>query len=171
MDTAIPLTSVAIILGAPYAAQKGLVSFAPLESLVLRGLLVLAVLGALQTGALNACLVFLAVATLLIERNHEVLTQLPNQMPHWPDNRQGVPVKAAPRTATEESMPYEAQEEAGLAVVESHGETTAVREYEEAKDLEDSIPRLQEAPDVDAAPSFYGTRQLSFQPNQTNRAP
>ncbi len=171
MDTAIPLTSVAIILGAPYVAQKGLVSFAPLESIVLRGLLIAAVLGALQTGALNACLAFLAVATLLIERNHEILTKMPNQMPHWPDNRQGVPVKAAPLRATEESMPYEPQDDSGLAVVESHGETVTAHEFEETKDLGDSIPRLQEAPDVDAAPSFYGARQLLVKPDQTNRAP
>ncbi len=171
MEQAIPLVSIGTILGAPFLAQKGWVTFAPLESVFLRALLVLAVLGSLQTGPLNACLAFLAVATLLTERNHEILTQMPNQMPHWPNNSQGVPVKAAPRSSVTEEMPYEATEEGGLAVVESHGETTATHEYEETKDLQDNIPRLDQAPEADGAPSFYANRSLSFQPNQTNKAP
>lgn len=163
METAFQLGSIGIILGAPLANSSGLIQFAPLENLVIRLALVLLVLASTRLSPLTTLLTMLAVFSLFMERNFTVLASLPNQQPHFPDSRQGVPVKANPLPAIKETVTYADHDSDGLAIAESHGSEGGLQEkyFEEATDLQDSNPRLPEGPVNREAPSFFQTKQLA----------
>jgi hypothetical protein len=130
--------SVAIILGTPWLSHSG-VSLAIVDNLLVRLLLVAFVLYAIRCSPLCGVLALLAVVTLVLERNAQLITLLPGQTPVWPKTNQGYPLKAAPLTPEVEAVHYDFhQEEQGVAVGEHM--------FESAKDIEDSNPRLQEGP-------------------------
>jgi hypothetical protein len=160
MDTAIQLGSIGIILGAPIANSSGLLNFSPLDNLGLRLALILLVLGATKLSPLTAILTMLAVFSLFMERNFTVLAKLPNQQPHFPDSRQGIPSKAESLPAIQMSPSTITDEQDGLAIADTHDSSTTEKYFEEASDLQDSNPRLPEGPSNDKAVSFYESKQL-----------
>ncbi len=161
MEPALQLGSVAVILGAPLANSGGLIQFAALENLGIRLALVLLVLASTRFSPLTSVLVFLGVFSLFMERNFTVLASLPNQQPHFPDSRQGIPVKAPPRTPVQNTVPYSDTENDGLAVADAHPEgQISERYFEEASDIQDSNPRLPEGPTNDKAVGFFESKNL-----------
>ena len=162
METAFQVGSIAIVLGAPLANSNGVLDFAPLDNLVIRLALILLVLASTKLSPLTALLTMLAVFTLFMERNFRILSSLPNQQPHFPDSRQGVPVKANPLPAIKETISYSDHESDGLAIPETHGSEAGITEkyFEEASDLQDSNPRLPEGPLNRGAIPFYKSNDL-----------
>jgi hypothetical protein len=162
METAFQLGSVGIILGAPLANSSGLIQFAPLENIGIRLALILLVVASTRLSPLTTCLTSLAVFSLFMERNFTVLASLPNQQPHFPDSRQGIPVKANPLPAIKETLTYMDHDSDGLAVAETHGSEGGTTEklFEETSDLQDSNPRLPEGPTSDQAPSFFTSHRI-----------
>lgn len=152
---AIPIVSGTIILGAPLLSNAGLVNFAVVENPWVRLIIVVIVLAAVRTNALNACLAILAAVTLFSERNHEILTGLSSLAGSIgaPASAGGVPVKALPLTPEHETHAYEP------AQAEHPSEKDEL--YEDSTDLGDSNPRLKEAPDSENAPGFFEQRGLA----------
>jgi len=156
MEAVVPAVAVSIIIGAPLL--HGFASFYFVENILVRLLLVLAVALAVRQGPMEGLLVFLAVMTLITERNHEVLTILPAQGPHFPSNNQGVPMQAPPLVGVPTTVHY--------VPAASHQQpqpkegSTMDDKFEGAADIKDSNPRLSAAPDMRAAPAFYKEKGL-----------
>jgi len=131
-------------------------SFKFVENGIVRLLLVLYITLSANVGYMSGLLSFLAVYTILIERNHEVLltykvikdkdyeiirekhcksVSIMNKLPQFDR------VILDPRT-TQQQM------------------NAASSNYDTAQDLKDNIPRLETAPLTDAAPSFYKEKNL-----------
>ena len=165
MEAIVSSISVGTILGAPLLHQWGS-SFGFVENGLVRLLIIVFVAYATRQGAMPGLLAFLAAFTLLIERNHEVLTSFPNQRPRWPKNSFGRPVQAAPLVGEEEIAHYEPphyeheNEAASKEIVELRGDTTITRAVESADDLKDNNPRLEGPPPNDAAPGFFTQKNL-----------
>lgn len=144
--------STAVILAAPWLPTLGLnLNFVdhPFTRLVLLIVLVYAI----RQGSFTGLLALLAVFSLLIERNHQLLTLLPDQKVVMPTKSFGLPL-AAPRILPDhETHFYEAHDEKGL-------DTQDGDIYESAQDLTDNNPKLQEVPQGEAAGSFYESRGL-----------
>jgi len=70
------ILAIGIILSAPWLP----LSYSFVEHPIVRLLLVLSLLGAIRLGPLPGLLMLLAVVTLLVERNHYVLTHLTQQI-------------------------------------------------------------------------------------------
>jgi len=163
METVVSAASVLIILGAPFGTTYGFI-----ENTFVRLLLVLFVAYSIRLGNMPGLLALLAAFSLLIERNHELLTGFPNQKPHGPLSQgssahyDGYPREAAPLEGEEERIPFDTPHvpASGRTVVETHGETTAVKEYEKTNDLKDSIPRIPVGPLMASAPAFYKSKNL-----------
>jgi hypothetical protein len=102
------LLSIGIILGAPLLAQYKF-PFTIFDNIFLRLLLVGYVFYGIRQGPLEGLFAFLAVFTILIERNHQTLIFLPGQTPIWPTRSQmlSTPSQAIPITPTLESHFYE----------------------------------------------------------------
>jgi hypothetical protein len=120
--------SIATILGAPILSNYG-VRFGFVENILVRLLLVGAIIYVVQQDVFLGLIAFLAVFTLLLERNHALALDLPNQ-------RNNV-VNVSPA-----STPSKAE-----AVVE-----TKVNFQE---DIADNIPRLEPAPNSAGAAAFF----------------
>jgi hypothetical protein len=106
METTVSAVSLAIILGAPLAQNIG-VSFRLIDNALSRLLLILWAGYAIRLSAFTGILAFLAVMTLITERNHEVLTTFPNQKPRWPSNSFGMPIAPPPLLGVKEEHAYE----------------------------------------------------------------
>jgi hypothetical protein len=144
--------STALILAAPWLPTVGLnLSFIdhPLTRLVL----LVALVYAIRQGPVTGLLALLAVFSLLIERNHQVLTLLPDQKVVMPKKSFGLPVAAPRILADHESHYYEAHDDKGM-------DTEDGQMYESAQDLIDSNPKLQEVPQGEAAGPFYESKGL-----------
>lgn len=152
--------AVATILLIPFLSARG-VSFQIMENMLSRLVAVGAVLYAIRLGPMAGILTMLAVVSLFIERNHQLLTTLPNQKPMWPSNRNMSLTTVPPMLPTPETHAYEPTHEQSETVEERHGESVKVDEYESAKDIEDSNPRLSEVPQGESAGSFYTQRGLT----------
>jgi hypothetical protein len=163
MEATVSATSVGIILIAPLFESLG-ISSGFVENVLVRLLLVGFLVYAVSLGHMPGLLGFLAVFSLLIERNHMVLTQFPNQKPRWPTANYGFPIQAAPLIGEREVIPFDTphtgESESSGSVVENHGESSSNTEYENASDLRDSIPKIVEGPNSDAAPEFYKSKGL-----------
>ena len=164
--------AVLVILGTPVAGSHG-ISFQLVDNILIRLLLLVTVVFSIRQGAMPGLLTFLAVYTLLLERNHQLLTLLPNQAPQWPSNNYEMPIQAAvPPGVLKDSIAYEPHDSQDTHSMTAHpieeyndknspvGESPDIKVLEAAEDLQDNIPRLQEAPDTNAAPSFYNSRGL-----------
>jgi hypothetical protein len=154
--------AVAVILAIPFLGARGM-SFNFMENILIRLLAIGAVLYAIRLGPMAGILTMLAVVSLFIERNHQLLTTLPNQKPMWPSNRNINLAPIPPMLPVEETHSYHPVEEHSEAVEVKHGESVKVDEFESANDLEDSNPRLGEVPAGEAAGSFYSQRGLANQ--------
>jgi hypothetical protein len=178
MENAISVTSIIVIVAAPILRSLGL-SFAFVENIVVRFLLIAALVFAIRTSkdALPGLLAFLAVFTLLLERNHEFLskkTALPtfntemtlrNQKPVWPVIEYADPIQPPPLTPTDEVLQFEApsksnDDEITDPDLEFKGESTSVREFEKTDELVDNIPKLEQGPVSKNAMQFYASKNL-----------
>jgi hypothetical protein len=113
---------------------------------------------------MEGLLVFLAVMTLIIERNHEVLAILPAQKPNWPSNNQGVPMQAPPLVGVPTTVHYvpAAVATPAVAVPQPLKEGSMMDDkFEGAADVQDSNPRLPAAPGMKGAPAFYKEKGLA----------
>ena len=135
--------SVLVILGAPIVSSFG-TSFGFVENILVRILLVLAIIVSLRQshGVIPGLLAFLAVITLLVERNHEVLTSFPNQAVKIPFD-----VPMAPSASVAPSAPA-----VSFATVEPDDDDSA--------GIRDSNPRLKEGPHNADAPGFFKGKGL-----------
>ena len=162
MENTVIGASVVVILAAPWFAQRISMNF--IENIVVRFLLLAFVFYGIRQGPMAGLLAFLAAFSLLIERNHQVLTKFPHQIPQFPSaertGKQGPPSYAPPLTPVTESHSYEAPHggEPSESVVERHGESTTEHVYESASDIKDSNPRLEE---VAHAGSFFEQKGLA----------
>ena len=146
----VSVLSILIVLGAPLLQQAG-VSFQFVESLLTRLLLIVFVVYGVRQSAMDGLLAFLAAFTILLERNHEVLTKLPNQQPRALGQSFGLPIQAPPLVGVEESVAYAPKDSA---------ETKISPESENAVGLTDNIPRIPPAPLASTAPAFYTNKGL-----------
>jgi hypothetical protein len=155
METTVSAVSVALILGAPLAQNAGM-SFSFIGNPLTRLLLIAYAVYAVRLGAFPGLLGFLAVMTLLTERNHEVLTEFPNQKPRWPSNNFGMPIAPAPLMGVKEEHSYEPPHYEAEEVTGRHEETEHTADkYDEASDLGDGradLPVPQQG--THAAPFF-----------------
>jgi hypothetical protein len=155
METTVSAVSVAIILGAPLAQNAG-VSFSFVDNALSRLLLIVFAGYAVRVGAFPGLLAFLAVMTVLTERNHEVLTRFPNQKPRWPNNNFGMPISPPPLLGVKEEHGYEPPHYEAEEVTGRHEETDHVADkYDEVSDLGDGrtdLPVPQQG--THAAPFF-----------------
>jgi hypothetical protein len=120
--------SIATILGAPILSNYGF-RFGFVENILVRLLLVGAIIYVVQKDVFLGLIAFLAVFTLLLERNHALALDLP----------QRVTMNVSPPLAVSKAAP----------VVE-----TKVN-FEEEQDIQDNIPRLEPAPK--SAEAFFKT--------------
>ena len=146
MEAATAITSTAIILGAPILPSFGFV-----ENTLVRFLLIAGIVFASRQGAMPGILAFLAAISLLIERNHEVLTKFPEQKPRFPTANFGFPIQATPLTPVIENVPYAPPTSPVIGKEE---------DMDSAKGLGDNIPRLPPAPPAAGAMSFYKSKGL-----------
>ncbi len=163
MENTVIGASVAIILASPILGRRINMNF--VQNIFVRFALLAFVIYGIRQGAMAGLLSFLAVFSLLIERNHQTLTRFPNQMPEFPTGEkagvQGPPSYASPLTPVKESHAFEAPHaEPSESVVERHGESTTEHSYESAGDIEDSNPRLGEVAQGEAAATFYEQKGL-----------
>ena len=137
------MTSTAIILGAPMLPSFGFV-----ENTLVRLLLIAGIVFASRQGPMPGILAFLAAFTLLIERNHEVLTKFPEQKPRFPTANFGFPIQAAPLTPVVETVPY------------APPSPPPEKDQNSADGMRDNIPRLPPAPPQAGAMGFYKSKGL-----------
>jgi hypothetical protein len=155
--------SIFIILVAPLLAQYG-ISFNWLENILARLLLIIWVIWSIRQGPLEGVLGLLATFTLLIERNHQLLTKFPGQKPIWPSTGNGgMPTVLGPLPAVVSEHQYEPShpELKEHSIEERHGEKESVEMYESAEDVRDSNPRLPEVAQGEAAGEFFERRGLA----------
>jgi hypothetical protein len=125
--------AVAVIIGAPILSTW--YNFAIVENLLVRLLLVAVIIYAISLRPIAGLLTFLAVLTLLLERNHALILSLPNQKPVLHDTN--MKSLKAPAVAP---------------VVQSQN---ASKGLANDVDLEDNIPDLEQAPSSHDAPNFF----------------
>jgi hypothetical protein len=148
------VASLAIILGTPILSKMN-ISFDFVGNILVRFLLLAFLIYQIRQGPLPGLFALLAVATLILERHHQILTSFRNQLPIIPKSQNGHPIQATPLTPTSESVHYETPH------MESEGEKIEDnREYEKATDLEDNNPRLEGPPSNSEAASFFKVRPL-----------
>ena len=127
---------VLIILGAPILSANG-VSFSFVENIFIRIGMVLTLIYAVNQDILFGILTLLAIVTLLIERNQQLVKTIPKNIMISP-RRDLYPMKA----------PY---------MLETQMQTQQPLEISEnsATNLGDNIPDLKEGPNRHDAPSFF----------------
>lgn len=162
METTVSAVSVAVILGAPLAQNAG-VSFGFIDNALSRLLLILWAGYAVRVGAFPGLLAFLAVMTLLTERNHEVLTRFPNQKPRWPSNSFGMPIAPPPLLGVKEEHGYEPPHADHQEEVHGRHEETehTADKYDEASDLHDNRADLPVPEQGAHAGSFFEQKGLA----------
>ena len=149
--TAIPIL---VILIAPLLS----IPFSFIQNILVRLLLIIAIILATRRGPLIALFTMLAVFTLIVERNHFILTHLPGiPSVHVPSNGPGKPSKAIPHSPdTLYEPPHPSDEDSYSVNIEKKDSL-----FESADDLYDNNPKLDEAPSSSDAPSFFESRGLA----------
>lgn len=149
-------------MGAPLAQNAG-VSFGFIDNALSRLLLILFAGFAIRVGAFPGLLAFLAVMTVLTERNHEVLTRFPNQKPRWPSNSFGMPIAPPPLLGTKEEHAYEPPNVEPTEDIQGrHEETDHVADkYDAASDLHDNREDLPVPEQGTHASSFFESKGLA----------
>lgn len=142
---AVPIT---IIMGAPILSSMGF-NFQFVENILVRilmlGILVYSIRFAnADSGPLFSLLVFLAIVTLLIERNQYVVASLPNQ--------NSASVIVGPTNL----YPMKATEMQHVTVSEDYD----MPQLEESQEFTDNIPDLKEGPSNHDSPDYYKSMGL-----------
>ena len=145
-------TSVIIIVGAPILSSTG-VSFLFVGHMFTRLLLLAYLLYAVSKGAMSGLLAFLAVFTLLLERNQEIITKLPYQAP---GSEPLLPLGTGTAAAAVGPRVPPLQPTNAVKVYDS----PTNKEKADATDLHDSNPRLAEGPKAKDAVSFYTNKGI-----------
>jgi len=127
---------VLIILGAPILSANG-VSFSFVENIFIRIGMVLLLISAVNQDIFLGILTLLAIVTLLVERNQQIVKTIPKNIMISP-RRDLYPMKAPYmlETQTQTQQPVEITENS-------------------ATNMEDNIPDLKEGPNRHDAPSFF----------------
>jgi len=134
------ILAVGIILSVPWLP----LSYSFVENPIIRLILVLAVLAAIRIGPLPGLLMLLAVVTLLVERNHYVLTHLTRQL-----DTSNIPAAGTDRIIT--------------PVIDlPEGETVSYAPVkEEDSQFVDGNPRFPEVPNNHDAVGFFKGKGLA----------
>lgn len=147
------LAAIATIVIAPILSNQN-VSFSFVQNILVRLLLIIAILIAIRKGPLTGLLTMLAVFTIITERNHQILMNLPGlPSSRVPSEGPGVPIKARPLTPRKQN-PH--TESIGISVSENNDEIF----YESAEDIHDNNPELEKGPSNDEAVDFYESKGL-----------
>lgn len=133
------IAAVAVILGAPILSSYG-VTFRFVENILVRIVLIAVIVVAVRKDHLLGLLTFLAVFSLFLERNHNLVLGLPDQRPSLH------PQKEAPSPFLETPP---ATTVAPLAT------TVAPADVEQHDVLHDNIPNLAPSPKSRDAPDFF----------------
>ena len=139
MEHGVAIASLAVIIGAPILSNYG-VRYGFVENIVVRIFLVGMIIYAIKTDVFLGLLTFLAVFTLLLERNHALAVDLPRQRNNILPNVNSVPMKAP---SVENRQVY----------FEQVGGTRTFGEQE--RDIYDNNPRLEAAPGSAGAADFF----------------
>lgn len=131
MEHGVAGLSIATILGAPILSNYGF-RFGFVENILVRLFLVAAIIYVVQQDVFLGLIAFLAVFTLLLERNHALALDLPNQRNNVVNVSPGIVSKAAPVVETKVN-------------------------FEEEVEIQDNIPRLDPAPKSAGAAAFFKT--------------
>jgi len=173
MENVVSAVSIAVIIGAPIMKSLGM-SFSFVGNIVVRFLLIAALVFAIRSGPLPGLLAFLAIFSILLERNHEFLSKagsgisdqfqstLSNQKPAWPIIEYANPLQPPPLTPDVEVVHYDNDVTHDVAKTEEEiqGESTSVTDFENTADLRDSNPRLEEGPGANDAMQFFASKNL-----------
>ena len=130
MEHGVAGVSIATILGAPILSNYGF-RFGFTENILVRLFLVGIIIYVIQKDVFLGLIAFLAVFTLILERNHALALDLPNQRNN--------PVNVSTAMAASKAPP----------AVE-----TKVN-FQEDYEIQDSIPRLEPAPKSTEAAAFF----------------
>ena len=136
METYIFGLSILIIIGAPWITYP----YHLIENIIVRLLICAAVVYAGTVSQFAGLVAFLAAFTLLIERNHQLLSSLPDQQP------QGL------QSEGEQLMETKPQHPSPQEPIKMNSSDYA---FEKAEDLEDSNPRLDSASSTSQAKSLF----------------
>jgi hypothetical protein len=131
---------VLIILGAPILSANG-VSFSFVENIFIRIGMVLVLIYAVNQDIFLGILTLLAIVTLLVERNQQIVKTIPKNIMISP-RRDLYPMKAPYMLETQMQMQIQTQQP--VEITENS-----------ATNLEDNIPDLKEGPNRHDAPSFF----------------
>jgi hypothetical protein len=148
----IAIAAVAVILGAPILSSYG-VTFRFVENILVRIVLISLIVVAVRKDHLLGLLTFLAVFSLLLERNHNLVLGLPDQRPSLHPLR---PKK-------EDSSPFLEMPVMTLATTLASPQATTVDsasklaspEQPPITQLHDNIPKLAPSPKSRDAPEFF----------------
>ncbi len=154
MDVLYMSVPILIILLAPMAPK---LSFTLLDQILFRLLLLVALLFAIRQSPMLGFLTLLAVFSIIIERNHYILVNLPGiPSTHVSADTPGKPMQVLPDIP---ELQYDSPhaEDVGVTVSEKDGDAL----YESASDLEDSQLPFKEAPSSDESPRFFESRGLA----------
>ena len=146
-------TSVIIIVGVPILSSMG-VSFLFVGHMFTRLLLLAYLLYAVSKGPMSGLLGFLAVFTLILERNQEIITKFPYQAP---GHLSGSPLLS---TGTGSLMHESALQPLQPTNTVKVYDEPANKEKADATDLQDNNPRLAEGPRSKDAVSFYTSKGI-----------
>ena len=156
-------TSVIIIVGAPILSSMD-VSFLFVGHMFTRLLLLAYLLYAVSKGPMSGLLAFLAVFTLLLERNQEIITKFPYQAPGRLSSGSLLSEGAGGGAAAPAAAEAEAEAGAVLPLQPTNAvkvyDSPANKEKADATDLQDSNPRLAEGPKAKDAISFYTNKGI-----------
>ena len=144
------VTSVVVIIGAPILSSVG-VSFLFIGHIFSRLLLLFYVIYCVSRGPMPGLLGFLAVFSLVVERNQEMITKLSYQTSGRLSKR------PMPFVHTQPSALVQTNTAARLSVFDAPFN----REKADASDLEDNIPDLEEGPRGKDAVAFYSAKGFS----------
>jgi hypothetical protein len=136
------IAAVAVILGAPILSSYG-VTFRFVENILVRIVLIAVIVIAVRKDHLIGLLTFLAVFSLFLERNHNLVLGLPDQRPSLHPLH---PKKEAPPPFLETPL---------VTTVAPPATTVAPADVEQHDVLHDNIPKLAPSPKSRDAPEFF----------------
>ena len=134
------IAAVAVILGAPILSSYG-VTFRFVENILVRIVLIALIVAAVRKDHLLGLLTFLAVFSLFLERNHNLVLGLPDQRPSLH------PKKEAPSPFLETPL--------ATTVAPPPATRVSHADVEQHDVLHDNIPKLAPSPKSRDAPDFF----------------
>ena len=157
--------AIVVILGAPILSSYGF-TFRFVENILVRIVLISLIVVAVRKDHLLGLLTFLAVFSLLLERNHNLVLGLPDQRPslHLHPQKEApafleTPLATTVDSASKLASPLATVDSASklatpLATVDSASKL-ASPEQPPITQLQDNIPKLAPSPKARDAPAFF----------------